>query len=384
MKFVINGEEFTKAVKRIVGTVPKRPVYPLRVTFEAKDDSVLMTTILSQKRVSIRIPAYVVEAGSVCVDPDDLGMVCGLDKDVTYEDDGQKLIASNQKKRRSVNLRPMDSVMSWKDYAFSPFGAVDSSELMDAFKVTDSARLDDTTRIMLTGFCLTNKEIVALDGYHLVLRKINVQNAASDARIVLPAETYADLKNLVLKNSGSVSIEFCEKRVKLSCDDFTYEISLLEGDYVKYEQIIPKTFKLIVEADVKEMLEVVNEYKKYKGNKGNLMFVEVGGGIVTTSLCADVGYVADKLENCSVQGDDSDSMFVFGNNIRYMIDVLKAMDEDRVEIGFNTVVSPARLRTEKTIAMTLPVRISGDSSDYNLDGMMEFIKPMREALQIPA
>ena len=54
-------------------------------------------------------------------------------------------------------------------------------------------------------------------------------------------------------------------------------------------------------------------------------------------------------------------------------------------VTFNSIVSPATFTTEKTTALLLPIRIAGDGSmELNVDGMLEFMKPMRETLQIPA
>lgn len=386
MKFVVNGDEMTIAIKRVAATFPKRPAIPPIIKFETAEEAVSLTAVQANKRVSIRVPAFVVDPGAVAVDVDDASLICGLNHDVTYEDDGKKLTAANQKKRRSTGLRDLGIIRDWKDHAFKPFGSIATPELMDAFKVTDGARSSDETRAVLTGFCLNTREMVTLDGFHLVLRKLNVQNAAHDGNLLLPGETYADMKNLIVnKKDGDVSIECCEKCVKLSCDDFTYEINPIAGEFSKYEQIIPKTYKLGIEASAKEMLAVAKEYSKYKGNRTDAEFLAIGNGVVTMSLVTDAGYLADKLESCAVNAGDDDSLFLFAHNIKYMLDVLNAMDEDKMRVTFNSIVSPATFATEKTTALLLPIRISGGGAeDLNVDGMLEFMKPMRETLQIPA
>ena len=382
MKFVVNGDEMTIAIKRVAATFPKRPVIPPIIKFETAEEAVSLTAVQANKRVSIRVPAFVVDPCAVAVNVDDASLICGLNHDVTYEDDGKKLTAANQKKRRSTGLRDLGIIRDWEDYAFKPFGSIATPELMDAFKVTDGARSGDEHREVLTGFCLNTREMVTLDGFHLVLRKLNVQNAAHDGNLLLPGETYADMKNLIVnKKDGAVSIECCEKCIKLSCDDFTYEIIPIAGEFIKYEQIIPKTYKLGIEASAKEMLAVAKEYSKYKGNRTNAEFLAIGNSIVTMSLVTDAGYLADKLECCAVTAGDDDSLFLFAHNIGYMLDVLNAMDEDKMRVTFNSIVSPATFTTEKTTALLPPIRINGE---LNVDGMLEFMKPMRETLQIPA
>lgn len=389
MKFVVNGDEMTIAIKRVAATFPKRPVIPPIIKFETAEEAVSLTAVQANKRVSIRVPAFVVDPGAVAVNVDDASLICGLNHDVTYEDDGKKLTAANQKKRRSTGLRDLGIIRDWNDYAFKPFGSIATPELMDAFKVTDGARSGDEHREVLTGFCLNTREMVTLDGFHLVLRKLNVQNAAHDGNLLLPGETYADMKNLIVnKKDGAVSIECCEKCIKLSCDDFTYEINPIAGEFIKYEQIIPKTYKLGIEASAKEMLGVAKEYSKYRGNRRDVEFLAIGSGITTMSLVTDSGYLADKLECCAVSAvnvDYDDSLFLFAHNIKYMLDVLNAMDEDKMRVTFNSIVSPATFATEKTTALLLPIRVNdGGANELNVDGMLEFMKPMRETLQIPA
>lgn len=387
MKFVASGEEMSSAIKRVVSTVPKSTAYPVSIAFETSGESVSISVNLLNKRVSVRVPAFVVDAGVAAVDPDDVGMICGLDHDVTYETDPKLLTASNQKKRRSVALRDPDSLRQWGDRVYKPFGSIATPELMSAFKATDSARSADETRMVLTGFCLNSHEMVALDGFHFVLRKLNVENATTDENLILPAETYADMKNLIVnKKSGSVSVEYSGTRVCLSCDDFIYEIMRIEGEYIKYNQIIPKTFKKSMKASAKEMAGIAKEYMKYKSNYTHAMFLEIGGGVVTTSMSTDMGFVADKIESgADLQTEEDAPLYMFGMNIRYFADVLNAMDEDEITVKFGSPVSPAVFSTKETLAIILPLRLSGVGTEkFNIDGMLEFLKPMREALQFSA
>ena len=387
MKFVASGEEMSSAIKRVVSTVPKSTAYPVSIAFETSGESVSISVNLLNKRVSVRVPAFVVDAGVAAVDPDDVGMICGLDHDVTYETDSKLLTASNQKKRRSVALRDPDSLRQWGDRVYKPFGSIATPELMSAFKATDSARSADETRMVLTGFCLNSHEMVALDGFHFVLRKLNVENATTDENLILPAETYADMKNLIVnKKSGSVSVEYSGTRVCLSCDDFIYEIMRIEGEYIKYNQIIPKTFKKSMKASAKEMAGIAKEYMKYKSNYTYAMFLEIGGGVVTTSMSTNTGFVADKIESgADLQTEEDAPLYMFGMNIRYFVDVLNAMDEDEITVKFGSPVSPAVFSTKETLAMVLPLRLSGVGTEkFNIDGMLEFLKPMREALQFSA
>jgi len=84
--------------------------------------------------------------------------------------------------------------------------------------------------------------LVATDGRRLAKCRVDLQQAAGDGaerKIIVPAKTMALLEKLGKREKEVVAVKLVENQVLLSCANVVISSNLVEGNFPKYEDIIP-------------------------------------------------------------------------------------------------------------------------------------------------
>jgi len=88
--------------------------------------------------------------------------------------------------------------------------------------------------------------LVATDGRRLARCRVDLQQApageAAEKKIIIPAKTMALLQKLGPREKASVAVKFVDNQVLLSCANVVISSNLVEGNFPKYEDIIPSDY----------------------------------------------------------------------------------------------------------------------------------------------
>jgi DNA polymerase-3 subunit beta len=131
---------------------------------------------------------------------------------------------------------------------------------------------------------------------------------------------------------------------------------LLEGDFINYKQIIPEEYSTKAKVNTIDLLESCERASLLaREGRNNLIKMSVKEDIMELSSNAEIGKVLEKI-SIVTQGKDLDIAF----NSKYLIDVLKVIESDQIELEFTTNVSPCTIRpvdSEMYTYLLLPVRV---------------------------
>jgi DNA polymerase-3 subunit beta len=87
--------------------------------------------------------------------------------------------------------------------------------------------------------------LVATDGRRLARCRVDLQQAASDGqerKIIVPAKTMALLEKLGKREKEVVAVKLVDNQILLSCANVVISSNLVEGNFPKYEDIIPSDY----------------------------------------------------------------------------------------------------------------------------------------------
>ncbi|MHC1684951.1 MAG: DNA polymerase III subunit beta [Clostridiaceae bacterium] len=233
--------------------------------------------------------------------------------------------------------------------------------LKNMIRGTIFAIAQDETRPILTGvlFEIQNNtlNLVALDGYRLALRKETID---SDQTIsaVIPGKTLNEVVK-ILDDEDDVNITFTGNHILFNLGNTKVISRLLEGEFIKYSSIIPEEYNLKVSAKRSQLLNCIERASLVakEGNTNLIKFNIEDDNIIITSN-SQLGNVREEL-NIILQGQPLQIAF----NSKYLIDVLKIMDDEEINIEFTSSVSPCIIKNVediKCIYLVLPVRVAGN------------------------
>ncbi|AZV55131.1 DNA polymerase III subunit beta [Clostridium sp. AWRP] len=231
--------------------------------------------------------------------------------------------------------------------------------LKDMIKSTIFAAAQDETRPILTGILFEIKDkklnLVALDGYRLALKSeyLNTENVIN---AVIPEKTLSEVSKILEDNDKNVNITFTPNHILFNLDNTKIISRLLEGEFIKYNSIIPDEFNLQVTAKREELLSCIERASLMaKDSNTNLIKLEIEENNMIITSNSQLGMVREEL-NILLQGDTLKIAF----NSKYLIDVLKIMDEEEIIMKFSSSVSPCVIKNkdkDNCTYLVLPVRL---------------------------
>ncbi|WZL73164.1 DNA polymerase III subunit beta [Clostridiaceae bacterium 35-E11] len=232
--------------------------------------------------------------------------------------------------------------------------------LKNMIKQTVFATAMDETRPILTGVLMELQEksinMVALDGYRLALRQASIANTKNN-KAVIPGKTLNEVNRILMdEEESNLEIFFTDKHILFNMKEIRIISRLLEGDFINYQQIIPKEYKSRVKVNTKSLLDSIERASLLaKEGKNNLVKFSVKDEKMTITSNAEIGKVFESV-NIELEGDDID----IGFNSKYFLDALKVIDSEELYLEFTTSVSPCIVKPTdhgNYTYLILPVRL---------------------------
>ncbi len=231
---------------------------------------------------------------------------------------------------------------------------LDADALVRGLRATLFASSGDEAKQILTGVHLQLEgerlECAATDGHRLAVQQLPhaLEEGAAEAggepfAVTVPSRSLRELERLL---SGRTSQEplslFCERgQVVVLWADQVLTTRSLDGTYPNYGQLIPQEFGRHLRLNRRAFvasLERVAVLADQHNNVVKLTSDPTTGRVVLRADAQDVGSGSEDLA-ASVEGEEIEIAF----NVRYLLDGLKAMASEEVELRCNGPTTPAVL-----------------------------------------
>ena len=226
------------------------------------------------------------------------------------------------------------------------------------------ATTQDETRPILTGVLFeivnNNASFVALDGYRLALKTIKV-NSTGDVKVVVPAKTLIELNKILEDEEDDVDVVLTPGHIVFRLGDTVVYSRLLEGQFLNYRDIIREEHNTRVKVNRREFQNSLERASLLaKEEKANLVKLNILEDKLIIKSNSEIGNVHEELP-LEKTGEDVQIAF----NSKYIIDGIKAMDVEKIELSFMGSLNPCIIKPEESNNYTylvLPVRLARD--DY--------------------
>ncbi len=213
---------------------------------------------------------------------------------------------------------------------------------------------------------------VATDGHKLALIKDELPSGADKIMpkkgLIIPRAAVNDLLELFGKKATDdypITFEFCEKRVKFTCADFTFLTCVIDGSFPDYPRVLPKNPPHWFDGDSEEFLMAVESLAALSQEGSRAIKIDVKSRArVEFSITTPDGVNGRDLVKAEV-GDEFHKIiktapFQIGFNAAYLIEMFGIDKKARVEMGFNTNSDPAEIRIssdENAMWVLMPMRV---------------------------
>ncbi|MCL2363325.1 MAG: DNA polymerase III subunit beta [Defluviitaleaceae bacterium] len=227
-----------------------------------------------------------------------------------------------------------------------------ASQLRDMIRQTIFSVSLDQSKAILTGELFDiqdgNLQIVSVDMHRISYRSYKFPQTTPEQRdhsAVIPARALHEISRIFSGDDETeVTFYFTENRVVFDTPEFTFVSRLLTGDFIRYDQIFNEDFNTLLTVDRLTLLNALERAILVAGeNKQIPIKLSIGDDELTVNAqTADRGQAHDEIP-CGTDGQD----LVIYFNPRYIIDVLRVVEEEQVQIKFMGPKSAATIRGVK-------------------------------------
>lgn len=237
--------------------------------------------------------------------------------------------------------------------------SVNQNILKNMIKGTSFAIAQDETRPILQGilFEVKNKNLnlVALDGYRLAI-KSEFLDSDIEIEVVIPGKTLNEVSKILEDIDDIVDITFTNNHILFNLEKTKIISRLLEGKFINYNSLLPQEHKLSLIVNRQELQNAIERASLMaKDGNTNLIKLDIQQDNLIISSNSQLGKVREEI-SIKLQGDEIQIAF----NSRYLLDVLKNMEEDEVVMKMTSSISPCvieEVNNENAKYLVLPVRL---------------------------
>jgi DNA polymerase-3 subunit beta len=374
VEFKIKKADFLNLLKWPQGIVEKRGTMPIlsNILLESIEKGELKVTatdleisLVAEGIADIRSPGKVVLNARnlyeiVKESPDETILVTGR------EAHGVE-IKSGKAKFRMVGMNPEEfpklPQITRKD-ATSNGTVIDAEDLEEMIAKTFYATSSDETRYTLSGLYWVKVtkagksylRLVATDGHRLAYDERESSQWNLPKGIIVPRKGIVELKNLLSTGAGDLFISVDERSVIFQKGKVTLIVRLVEGEFPSYELVIPQSSDKIISVDRTLLSGALRRASIMTSDQVKGVRMSFGSGLLEVSSShPDLGEAREELAI-----DYKGANFQVGFNPRYFLDILNAVEDEKVILELKDEVSACVVRSEFDrgfLALVMPMRI---------------------------
>ncbi|MGN1320874.1 MAG: DNA polymerase III subunit beta [Acutalibacteraceae bacterium] len=217
------------------------------------------------------------------------------------------------------------------------------------------------TRPILTGINISVKkgilQFVAIDGYRLAIRrkKINIDN---EIEFIVAGKALNEVVKLVGENDDKIEIKVGKRLILFKIEGYIFIARLLEGEFVNFEKIIPSENKQSTTINCDEMIDSVERVSLLINDTFSTPIrCAFSKDELIISCATSIGRAKEKM-NISLEGSE----FEMGLNSRYLLDALRACENEKITLKFNganagVTIVPADDEEKEMLYLIMPMRL---------------------------
>ncbi|MCE5411779.1 DNA polymerase III subunit beta [Staphylococcus pseudintermedius] len=374
MEFSIQRDYFITQLNDTLKAISPRATLPILtgIKIDATNEGIVLTGSDSEISIEITIPNQVdgqeiinvVEPGSVVLPGrffvDIIKKLPGKEVKLSTNEQFQTLITSAHSE---FNLSGLDP----DQYPLLPQVSSDDAlqlpvkVLKNIIAQTNFAVSTSETRPVLTGvnWLIQQNELLctATDSHRLAVRKLKLEEEIEDKNVIIPGKALAELNKIMTDSEDHIDIFFASNQVLFRVGNVNFISRLLEGHYPDTSRLFPENYEI--------KLGLNNSYFYHAIDRASLLAREGGNNVIKlstgdtqielSSTSPEIGTVKEEVTANDVEGGNLKISF----NSKYMMDALKAIDNEEVEVEFFGTMKPFILKPKDDDTVTqliLPIR----------------------------
>lgn len=198
--------------------------------------------------------------------------------------------------------------------------------------------------------------VVGVDGFRMSVRKEKMESGLQ-RRVVIPGRLLSEIVRIIKDESEEIEIFMSQNHIMIRAEDYEIISRLLEGEFINYKNSIPQNFNSTILVKTKEIVNIIERISLLISEQIKTPIRCIVKKEKMVFSCASaLGRGTDSCE-IDLQGEE----FEIGFNSRFVLEALKAIEDEEVILNFNGPFSPMVITPVENDAfsyMIMPMRLN--------------------------
>jgi DNA polymerase-3 subunit beta len=367
MNFTCTRKKLQDAVNSVSKAISLNPIMPVlsNIFIKVKDNQIILRGYDLEIGIEHAEDADVKEEGEILVNSK---LFCDIIRNLSEEEadiftENNNLVIKSGNAVFNIRWIETNAFPKLPEIEKENKISIKAEFLKNMIKNTIFSVSTSEQRVILTGALFESSEncfqMVTLDSFRMSIRKEYVLGNKDTFRFVIPGKTLNELMKLMSDNEAEIRIYYESSQVLFEFGNCRFISKLLQGEFFNYKTIIPKEFVTKIEVTVNEFREIIerNMLVSEDGRKAPLI-INIEENLLTANTYGEAGNVTE-TQYVKKEGRD----IKIGFNAKYLLDAIKAIEEEKVRISFMgetnaCIITP--MNTDEFLYLILPVRIAAE------------------------
>jgi DNA polymerase-3 subunit beta len=365
MKVKFNRAALQEALSLVTTLIPGRTPKPilqcLRITTE-QDAVRISATDLEAGITFLVAQVEIAEPGDIVVPADKLSSIVreSFDDVIALEASEAAVQIIGSDSRFTIYSHDPQQYPAIPGFEGDADLEVKLAALQDGIEQSIFSAARESTRYALNGILweVAGKKLflVATDGRRLAKATVTLEKSAKlpEGRIIVPAKTMALLDKISAHNEGVVKVRFVNNQIVLACETVVVSSNLVEGNFPKYEDIIPKDYDKKITLSTANVLSAVRRAALLANEDSKGIKVALDkGSMIFTSRAPETG---DAQVDMAI--DYNAEPIEIGFNPQFLVDVLRVIKADEFELHLGQSDRPGLIKSGSNfLYIVMPVNL---------------------------
>ena len=369
MNLKFQKSQFVNALSMVMKAVSTKTssVILESILISASDNRVVLDATDTELSIQTEVDAVIVKAGGVVLNAKLFSEI------VRKFDSTESLIELDVDSDFKTTIRceqAVFNIMGIDPVEFIPMPKIDRDafislsqfSLKEVIRQTEfSTAISDINR-MMGGELIDVKnnvtKFVTLDGHRMSIRNIELMGEYEDQKCVVPIKSLQEVMRIIDSDTQkNVNIYFSKDHILFEFHKTLVLSRILDGEFFRIESMLSNDYDTKVNVSRLKLQNAIEQSMiLIRENEHKPMILDIENGMLKLSVNSSLGFMDAKV---NIEKSGSDLKIAF--NPKFLVDALKVIDDDFVNIYFTNAKSPCFIRDDKNTYtyLILPVNFIG-------------------------
>ena len=198
--------------------------------------------------------------------------------------------------------------------------------------------------------------VVSVDGFRMAVRKEKLESGLNE-KFVIPGRLLNEIVRIINDESETIEIFISQNHIMIKAEEYEIISRLLEGEFINYKNSIPQKFSSTILVKPKDITGIIERISLLISEqiKTPIRCI-ISKEKIVFSCASALGRGTDSYE-IELNGEE----FEIGFNSRFLLEALKAIDDEEVILNFNGPFSPmviSPVENNNFSYMIMPMRLN--------------------------